>query len=88
MGFATQAKRCQDLFLAGNIRAAAAAVPLEFVDQTCLLGPPERIAERLGAFAAAGVTTLNVACLSATQAGRLATLRTVVSALDAAGLGD
>ena len=88
MGFAAQAQRCQELFLAGSTREAAAAVPLEFVDQTSLLGPRQRIAERLASYAAAGVTTLSVACVSGTQADRLATLRTVVSALDSAGLGD
>ena len=35
-------------------QAAAAAVPLDFIDRTCLLGPVERIAERLGDYASAG----------------------------------
>ena len=37
-------------------REAAAAVPLEFIDRTSLLGPPERIADRLPSYAEAGVT--------------------------------
>ena len=53
-----------------------AAVPLDFIDQTSLIGPPERIAERLHAYAEAGVTTLTVTGVRApTLEGRLATLR-------------
>ncbi len=61
MGFEAAAERIQDLFLDHRQREAAAAVPLDFIDQTSLLGPPGRITERLHAFADAGVTTLTVA---------------------------
>ena len=44
----------QDLYLAKRQRDAAAAVPLEFIDRTSLLGPKERIAERMREYAAAG----------------------------------
>ena len=43
-----------------STREAAAAVPLEFIDRTSLLGPKDRIAERMREYAAAGVTTLSV----------------------------
>ena len=46
-----------------------AAVPLDFIDQTSLIGPPERIAERLHAYAEAGVTTLNVTTFAADARG-------------------
>ncbi len=36
-------------------------MPHQLIDQTALLGPVERIAERMQAYAAAGVTTLNLA---------------------------
>lgn len=65
-----------------------AAVPFEFIDQTALLGPKERIADRLQAYAASGVTTLTVSSASATLEQGMATLRTVADALDAAGVGD
>jgi F420-dependent oxidoreductase-like protein len=58
MGFEAAAQEVQNLYLGGEQRAAAAALPLEFLDQTALLGPVERVAERLHAFAEAGVTTL------------------------------
>lgn len=60
LGYREAADRVQDLYLAGRHRDAAAAVPFEFLDQTSLLGPRERIADRIGAYAAAGVTTLSV----------------------------
>lgn len=61
MGFADEADQIQELYLAGRVRDAAAAVPLEFIDETSLLGPPGRVAERLKRYEDAGVTTLAVA---------------------------
>lgn len=86
MGFAAQAATVQRLFLDGQHRAAAAAVPLPFVDGTALIGPPARIRDRLQAYAEAGVTTLGVAPLAADQGQRLAALRTLAQALDDSGL--
>jgi F420-dependent oxidoreductase-like protein len=88
MGYSTEAKRCQELYLAGRARDAAAAVPFEFLDQTCLLGPKQRITDRLPAFAEAGVTTLSVSCFGATLRDRMDTLHTMAAALDASGVGD
>jgi F420-dependent oxidoreductase-like protein len=88
MGFEKAATEVQDLFLEKKHREAMAAVPTDFIDQTSLIGPKERITERLHAYAEAGVTTLNVSCFDATADGRAATLRTMAEALDASGLGD
>lgn len=60
MGFEREAALVQDLYLEGRHREAAAAVPLEFIDETALLGSPERVAGRLQRYADAGVTTLAV----------------------------
>ena len=57
-GFEAEARQIQDLYLEGRHRDAAAAVPDAFVDRVALLGPKERIAERLDAFREAGATTL------------------------------
>jgi alkanesulfonate monooxygenase SsuD/methylene tetrahydromethanopterin reductase-like flavin-dependent oxidoreductase (luciferase family) len=65
MGFEAAAQEVQDLYLAKDYMAAAAAVPFEFLDATSLLGGRDRIADRLKAFAAAGVTTLSVAAFDA-----------------------
>src|SRR5439155_15702294 len=60
MGYAEAAREIQDLYLAQRHREAAAAVPLEFLDRTSLLGPVDRVAQRLPAYAEAGVGTLAV----------------------------
>jgi F420-dependent oxidoreductase-like protein len=88
MGFEAAAARIQDLFLDHRQREAAASVPLDFIDQTSLLGPPGRITERLHAFADAGVTTLTVAPFAPDLDIRIDTLRHVSAALEAAGLAD
>ncbi|MBD0330902.1 MAG: LLM class F420-dependent oxidoreductase [Thermoleophilia bacterium] len=59
-GYEREARTIQDLFLGGRQRDAAAAVPDSFVDAVALVGPRERIAERLEAFREAGATTLLV----------------------------
>lgn len=87
MGYEQEAAEVQRLYLAGQPRDAAAAVPTRFVDDTSLLGPPARLAERMAALAAAGVTTLNVVPFGASVEERVATLRTAVTALDASGAG-
>jgi F420-dependent oxidoreductase-like protein len=58
MGYRDEARRVQELYLAGRVRASAAAIPFGFLDRTSLIGPPERIAGRLAEYAAAGVTTV------------------------------
>jgi len=88
MGFEAEAELVQGLYLDRKHREAMAAVPLDFIDQTSLLGPTERIAERLHAFAEAGVTTLTVATSAPDHSLRIETLRRVASALDASGLAD
>jgi F420-dependent oxidoreductase-like protein len=59
-GYEEAAERVQDLYLGGNPKAAVEAVPDELVDELNLVGPAERIAERLEVWRAAGVTTLLV----------------------------
>ncbi|HSP97768.1 MAG TPA: LLM class F420-dependent oxidoreductase, partial [Candidatus Dormibacteraeota bacterium] len=47
MGFADEAERIQELFMAGDRWGAVAAVPSQFADEISLVGPIERIKERL-----------------------------------------
>ncbi len=47
LGHEAAAAKIQDLFLDGKYKEAAMAVPDEYVDQVALVGPKERIAERL-----------------------------------------
>ena len=57
-GFGEVADRIQDLYLSGRQVAAIAAVPDELVRNVSLIGPRGYVAERIAAFAEAGVTTL------------------------------
>lgn len=70
-GFEAEADAIQDLYLAGRKDEAVAAVPDELVRAISLIGPKSFVAERLAAFAEAGVTSLNVAPLAPDAAGRL-----------------
>jgi F420-dependent oxidoreductase-like protein len=88
MGYADAAREVQDLYLAKRQRDAAAAVPLEFIDRTSLLGTKQRIADRMRQYAAAGVTTLSVSLFAADIETGVRTLRTVAEALELSGAGD
>lgn len=59
-GYEEEAIRIQDLFFEGRRDEAIAAVPDEFADAISLVGPRERIAERLEAWEASPVSTLLV----------------------------
>ncbi|MEY9847356.1 F420-dependent oxidoreductase-like protein [Streptacidiphilus sp. BW17] len=60
MGFEAEARRIQELFLSGRRDEAIAAVPTAFADEISLVGPRERIADRLAAWHASPVTDLLV----------------------------
>ena len=62
-GYEKEATEIQDLYLDGKKAEAAAAVPDELVDETSLIGPPERIRDRVKEWEASGVTTLMAATL-------------------------
>jgi F420-dependent oxidoreductase-like protein len=59
-GYVAEAELVQDLYLAGRKEEAAAAVPAELVELTTLIGSADYVRDRVDAFAAAGVTILNV----------------------------
>ena len=86
MGFAEGAAAVQELYLAGRVRDAEAAVPYALVDRTSLLGDRARLADGLSRFAAAGVTTCALLPLGVTLAERLDALELAAAALDDAGL--
>lgn len=86
LGYQQEAEEIQQRYLAGDKQGAAAAVPQGFIDSTSLLGTKERIADRMQAYAAAGVTTLTLSPAGWTLAERVTALRTGVEALELAGL--
>jgi F420-dependent oxidoreductase-like protein len=60
MGFETEAQQIQELFFAGRRDEAIPLVPTEFADEISLVGPKERIRDRLAAWEESPVTTLIV----------------------------
>ena len=88
LGHEAAAAEIQERFLAKDYPGAAAAVPYELIDSTSLLGDRDRIADRVHAYADAGVTTLTVTPTGATLDERVATLRVVAEALEASGRGE
>jgi F420-dependent oxidoreductase-like protein len=87
MGFEQAADDVQRLFLDRKHREAAEAVPASFIDATSLIGPRDRIRDRLAAYADAGVTTLSISTFDTTLDQRLHTIRTMAEILDESGLG-
>ncbi len=71
MGYEAEALRVQDLFMEGRRDEAIAAVPDAFADEISLVGPIERIREKLEAWKASPVTTMIVG------ANDVATMRTL-----------
>ncbi|MEE2776286.1 MAG: LLM class F420-dependent oxidoreductase [Acidobacteriota bacterium] len=60
MGYEEESFKIQDLFMSGQRDEATAAVPDKFVDDISLVGPPERIKDRLSAWEESPVTHLLV----------------------------
>ncbi|PPS67901.1 MULTISPECIES: LLM class F420-dependent oxidoreductase [Streptomyces] len=60
MGYEAEARRIQELFLSGRREEAVLAVPDAFADEISLVGPRERIAERLEVWRKGPVTDLLV----------------------------
>jgi len=61
LGYEQAADEIQDLYLAGKRGEAALRVPDQLVDDVALVGPKERIRERLHAWKASPVTTMILA---------------------------
>ena len=76
-GFEDAAKEVQDLYLEGKKEEAAAALPDELIDLVSLVGPADRVRERLRAYADAGVGTLGISPMAWTREERIRQLRLV-----------
>jgi F420-dependent oxidoreductase-like protein len=76
-GFEDAAHEVQDLYLDGKKDEAAAALPAELIDMTALVGPRDRIRERLQRYREAGVGTLMITPMSPTAEGRAEMMRAV-----------
>ena len=70
-GYGEAADEIQDLYLSGKKMEATLAVPDALVDEVCLVGPREVLADRLEAWRDSGISTLIVSTLD------LNTVRTI-----------
>ena len=75
LGFEAEARKIQDLYLDGKVAEATIAVPDKLADDVALVGPKERLDDRLAAWREAGITTLLLAT------GQVQALRTVAELL-------
>ena len=80
-GYAEQAEAIQDLYLDGHREEAAALVPQDWLERKSLVGPRGFVAERLAAFAEAGVTVLNVDPVGPDPVGTVEQLRGLIDDL-------
>jgi F420-dependent oxidoreductase-like protein len=76
-GYEDTAREVQELYLAGKKEEAGAALPDELIDLVSLVGPRDRVRERLRAYAEAGVGTLGVSPMAWTREERIKQLRLV-----------
>ena len=63
-GFEEAAKEVQDLYLDGKREEAMAALPAELIDTVALVGPKDRVRDRLAAYRDAGVGTMVITPLT------------------------
>lgn len=78
-GYAAEADRIQELYLAGRKEEAAAAVPAALLEETSLIGPLSYVRERIAAYREAGVTVLNVTPLGPDPRKLIAWVKELVS---------
>jgi F420-dependent oxidoreductase-like protein len=70
-GFGNDVREVQRLWLAGERKKAAERVPIEIGLGTNLIGPPDRVKERLRLYRDAGITTLRASFAGPELAARL-----------------
>jgi F420-dependent oxidoreductase-like protein len=80
-GFEEAAKEVQDLYLDGKKDEAAAALPAELIDMVALVGPRDRVRDRLGVYRDAGVGSLIVSPVAREPAERKRMVRELAEML-------
>src|SRR5919205_742654 len=80
-GFEEAADEVQDLYLSGKKDEAAAALPAELIDKVALVGPVDRVRERLELYREAGVGTLITTPIAPDAEGRTRMMRTLAELL-------
>jgi F420-dependent oxidoreductase-like protein len=80
-GFEEAADEVQNLYLSGKKDEAAAALPAELIDKTALVGPVDRVRERLELYREAGVGTLITTPIAPDMEGRSKMMRALADLL-------
>jgi alkanesulfonate monooxygenase SsuD/methylene tetrahydromethanopterin reductase-like flavin-dependent oxidoreductase (luciferase family) len=80
-GFEDAAREIQDLYLEGKKDEAAAAVPAELIDTITLVGPRDKVRDRLAVYRDAGVGTLLVSPVAFDAAERRRMVRELAEML-------
>ena len=83
-GYAEEAKTIQDLYLAGDKKAAEAAIPDNYLEANSLIGSESFVRDRLSALKEAGVNALNISLMGQNLDARVKTceqLRKLVDTL-------
>jgi F420-dependent oxidoreductase-like protein len=80
-GFEEAADEVQDLYLSGKKDEAAAALPPELIDKVALVGPVDRVRERLELYREAGVGTLITTPIAPDMEGRSKMMRALADLL-------
>jgi F420-dependent oxidoreductase-like protein len=78
-GYEAEARRVQELWLAGRRGEAAAAVPDDLVLRSNLIGTEAMVRERLRRYRDAGITTLRLSPVGASLTERLKTLERAIA---------
>jgi F420-dependent oxidoreductase-like protein len=78
-GYEREAAEIQDLYLSGQKKEAAAAVPAELLEGLSLIGPEGYVRDRIAAFQAAGVTLLDVTPIGPDPLGDVARVKEWIS---------
>ena len=76
-GFEAAAADITDAYLSGRKREAEGLIPSELIDALALVGPPSCVADRLAAFAEAGIDILSIAPAGRTLDEKLSVVRSV-----------
>jgi len=79
-GYEAEAEEIQNLYLDGKKQEAEAAVPLEFLEATNLVGPESYVKERIAAFRESGVTNLQIMPAADDPAALVTTMKELVNA--------
>ena len=70
-GYPDEAKLIQDLYLAGDKKAAEAAIPDSYLEKNSLIGPEGFVRDRLYALRESGVSALNIGFVGETRQERV-----------------